>query len=247
MHLKEGRKKGLLLCSLFSQPTCRRRPRPTALLFLSIIRLERLTENRRHRLFTSLKMFSESTDKLIELFQRRPLVRVHRSRSDLAGCKYRSVNLTVAAWYLVDQRPWHTHAQAHDTYAHEHGPRIIWAVERKNVERVQRGVFINCAPTRPGMLWMLWVLPELAPTEASGIAGAEIRSLWKQLSQLLESYMTIFLLDWACLPCGLKWVYVRASPSLSLSLLFSLILNTFVCIVSVVQNKNIHAHLSSRF
>lgn len=36
-----------------------------------------------------------------------------------------------------------------------------------NSGHVERGVFINGEPTQPGMLQMLWVLPELAPIKAS--------------------------------------------------------------------------------
>lgn len=39
----------------------------------------------------------------------------------------------------------------------------------KNYSEFQRGVFINGKPTQPGMLHMLWVLPELAPLKAGSI------------------------------------------------------------------------------
>lgn len=41
-----------------------------------------------------------------------------------------------------------------------------------NFRIISRGVFINGKPTRPGMLRMLWVLPELAPLKAGSIPKA---------------------------------------------------------------------------
>lgn len=41
-----------------------------------------------------------------------------------------------------------------------------------NFRHVLRGVFINGEPTQPGMLQMLWVLPELAPIKDSSIPEA---------------------------------------------------------------------------